>query len=170
MLFFYVAFFYEFFLLASSFSPLLLHFFSKKHYLTMFSGMLAGVLASMIESIGNYYACAKLRRESPPPRHAVIQAIGIEGIGCVIAGTCGSGSDTTSYNENILAIGITKVGSRCVIQLGWAFMLLLGILGKFGALFAATPEPIIEEMFWGLFGMILAVGLSNLQYVDLISS
>ena len=146
------------------------HFFSKKQYLAMFSGMLAGVLASMIESIGNYYECARLRGASPPPRHAVIQAIGIEGIGCVIAGTCGSGSGTTSYSENIPAIGITKVGSRCVIQLGVAFMLLLGILGKFGPLFATTPEPIIEGMFWGLFGMILAVGLSNLHYVDLISS
>ena len=49
-------------------------------------------------------------------------------------------------------------------------MVLLGILGKVGALFATIPEPIIGGMFWGLFGMILAVGLSSLQYVDLNSS
>lgn len=49
-------------------------------------------------------------------------------------------------------------------------MIALGILGKFGALFATIPEPIIGGMFWALFGMILAVGLSNLQYVDLNSS
>ena len=35
--------------------------------------------------------------------------IGIEGIGCVLAGAFGSGSGTTSYSENIGAIGITKV-------------------------------------------------------------
>lgn len=34
-------------------------------------GMLAGVLASMIESVGDYYACAKLAGAPPPPIHAV---------------------------------------------------------------------------------------------------
>jgi len=133
-------------------------------------GMLAGVLASMIESIGDYYACARLSGAPPPPKHAMNRGIGIEGIGCLIAGACGSGNGTTSYGENIAAIGITKVASRRVVQVGAVIMILLGILGKVGAVFATIPEPIIGGMFWGLFGMILAVGLSNLQYVDLNSS
>ena len=33
----------------------------------------------------------------------------IEGIGCVLAGLWGTGTGTTSYSENIGAIGITKV-------------------------------------------------------------
>jgi nucleobase transporter 1/2 len=33
----------------------------------------------------------------------------MEGIGCILAGAWGSGSGTTSYSENIGAIGITKV-------------------------------------------------------------
>ena len=49
-------------------------------------------------------------------------------------------------------------------------MILLACLGKFGALFSMMPEPIIGGMFWALFGLILSVGLSNLQYVDLNSS
>ena len=36
--------------------------------------------------------------------------IGIEGVACVIAGAFGSGNGTTSYSENVAAIGITKVG------------------------------------------------------------
>lgn len=63
-----------------------------------------------------------------------------------------------------------QVGSRRVIQVGAIFMIILGVFGKFGALFATIPEPIIGGMFWGLFGMIAAVGLSNLQYVDLNSA
>lgn len=35
----------------------------------------------------------------------------MEGVGCVIAGLIGSGNGTTSYSENIGAIGITKVCS-----------------------------------------------------------
>jgi len=34
-------------------------------------GMLAGVLSGCIESIGDYYACARLAGAPPPPIHAV---------------------------------------------------------------------------------------------------
>ena len=80
--------------------------------------MLAGVLASMIESVGDYYACARLSGAPPPPRHAINRGIGMEGIGCLLAGAWGSGNGTTSYSENIGAIGITKVCIRsCLFAL-----------------------------------------------------
>lgn len=72
-------------------------------------GMLAGVLASAIESIGDYYACARLAGARPPPVHAMNRGIAIEGLGCILAGLWGSGNGTTSYSENIGAIGVTKV-------------------------------------------------------------
>uniref|UniRef100_A0A8C7I6F6 Solute carrier family 23 member 2 n=1 Tax=Oncorhynchus kisutch TaxID=8019 RepID=A0A8C7I6F6_ONCKI len=62
------------------------------------------------------------------------------------------------------------VGSRRVIQYGAAMMLLLGLVGKFSALFASLPDPVLGALFCTLFGMITAVGLSNLQFVDLNSS
>lgn len=133
-------------------------------------GMLAGVLSSMIESIGDYYACARLAGAPPPPLHAVNRGIGMEGIGCILAGAWGSGNATTSYSENIGAIGITKVGSRRVVQVGGFLMILLGCLGKFGALFVTIPDPVVGGMFMIMFGMITAVGLSNLQYVDMNST
>ena len=34
-------------------------------------GMFAGVLSGTIESIGDYYACARLAGAPPPPVHAV---------------------------------------------------------------------------------------------------
>ena len=34
-------------------------------------GMVAGVLASAIESVGDYYACARLSGAPPPPVHAI---------------------------------------------------------------------------------------------------
>jgi len=33
----------------------------------------------------------------------------VEGTGCILAGLWGTGSGTTSYSENVGAIGITKV-------------------------------------------------------------
>ena len=34
-------------------------------------GMLAGIVASAIESIGDYYACARMSGAPPPPVHAM---------------------------------------------------------------------------------------------------
>ncbi|XP_030846221.1 solute carrier family 23 member 1-like [Strongylocentrotus purpuratus] len=133
-------------------------------------GMLAGVIASMIESVGDYYACARMAGAPPPPNHAVNRGIGMEGISCLIAGMFGSGNGTTSYSENIGAIGITKVGSRRVIQYGALIMIFLGTFTKFSAIFVMIPDPIVGGMFCVMFGMVAAVGLSNLQFVDLNSS
>ncbi len=77
--------------------------------------MLAGVLASAIESVGDYYACARLSGAPPPPPHAISRGIGTEGLGCILAGVWGTGNGTTSYSENIGAIGVTKVGERIVV-------------------------------------------------------
>jgi len=95
------------------------------------------------------------------------RGIGMEGLGCLIAGIIGTGNGTTSYSENIGAIGLTRVGSRRVVQMGAIIMLILGCVGKFGALFTTIPDPIVGGMYCALFGMIAAVGLSNLQFVDL---
>ncbi|KAM8860808.1 solute carrier family 23 member 1 [Synchiropus picturatus] len=133
-------------------------------------GMMAGVLASTMESIGDYYACARLAGAPPPPTHAINRGIAVEGIGCILAGLWGTGNGTTSYSQNIAALGITKVGSRLVIQATGLLMIILGIFGKFGAVFITIPDPVIGGMFLVMFGMIAAVGISNLQYVDLNSS
>lgn len=133
-------------------------------------GMLAAIMSSIVESIGDYYACARLSGAPPPPVHAINRGIFIEGIGCVIAGLCGTGNATTSSSPNVGAVGITKVGSRRVVQVAAVLMILFGVVSKFGALFVTIPEPIIGGVFFVLFSTITAVGLSNLQFVRLNSS
>ena len=135
-----------------------------------FIGMLAGYIASMVESIGDYYACARLSGAPTPDKHVINRGITFEGIGCLVAGIFGTGNGTTSYSENIGAIGLTRVGSRRVVQVGAVIMILLGMVSKFGALFTTIPQPIVGGMYCAMFGMIVAVGLSNLQFVDLNSA
>ncbi|ELT96003.1 hypothetical protein CAPTEDRAFT_113409 [Capitella teleta] len=133
-------------------------------------GMLGGVLAGMVESIGDYYAAARISGAPPPPVHAINRGVFTEGVGCVLAGLWGTGTGLTSISQNIGAIGITKVGSRRVVQTAGLLILVLGVIGKFGALFVTIPEPILGGVFMTMFGMIIAVGISNLQFVDLNSS
>jgi nucleobase transporter 1/2 len=133
-------------------------------------GMIAGYLASIVESVGDYYACARLAGAPLPDAKTVNRGIGMEGVGCLIAGIFGTGNGTTSYSENIGAIGLTRVGSRRVVQIGAGLMIVLAMFGKFGALFTTIPRPIVGGMYCTMFGMIASVGLSNLQFIDLNSA
>ncbi|XP_042352548.1 xan_ur_permease domain-containing protein [Plectropomus leopardus] len=133
-------------------------------------GILAGVISSMIESVGDYHACARLSGAPPPPKHAINRGIGIEGLGCLLAGAWGTGNGTTSYSENVGALGITKVGSRMVIVASGVLMIIMGVFGKVGAIFTTIPSPVIGGMFMVMFGVISAAGVSNLQYADMNSS
>jgi len=42
------------------------------------AGMMAGAMASAVESVGDYFACARLAGAPPPPIHAVNRGIGTE--------------------------------------------------------------------------------------------
>ena len=157
--------------------------------------MTSAVIAGILESIGDYYACAKLAGGPTPPSHAINRGIGMEGVACFLAGAIGTGNATTSFSQNVAAIGITKVkwsfwlgnikkfnncdnlqlsdfhllqmGSRRVVQYGGFLMIAFAVIGKFGAIFATIPDPVIGGVFCCVFGLITAVGISNLQYVDL---
>lgn len=94
----------------------------------------------------------------------------MEGFGCVLAGMFGTSNGTTSYSENIGAISVTKVGARRVIQAAGALMIIFSLVGKIGAAFICIPEPIVGGIFCVVFATVTAVGLSNLQGVDLNSA
>ncbi|XP_063381279.1 solute carrier family 23 member 2 [Cydia fagiglandana] len=133
-------------------------------------GMLAGVLACTVESISYYPTTARMCAAPPPPLHAINRGLGTEGLGTVLAGLWGSGNGTNTFGENVGAIGVTKVGSRRVVQWAAGLMVLQGVVGKLGAVFIIIPQPVVGGLFCVMFGMISAFGLSALQYVDLNSS
>ncbi|SEK61320.1 uracil-xanthine permease family protein [Haloferax larsenii] len=132
-------------------------------------GMLAGVAASMVESFGDYHAVARLSGVGAPSERRINHGIGMEGLMNIFSAVMG-GSGSTSYSENIGAIGLTGVASRYVVQVGAGVMLLMGFVGYFGQLIATIPGPIVGGLYIAMFGQIVAVGLSNLKYVDLDSS
>ncbi|KAJ8681354.1 hypothetical protein QAD02_017141 [Eretmocerus hayati] len=133
-------------------------------------GMLAGVLACTVESISYYPTTSRMCGAPPPPVHAINRGIGIEGLGTVLAGLWGSGNGTNTFGENVGTIGVTKVGSRRVIQWACVLMVLQGVISKFGAVFIIIPEPVVGGIFCVMFGMIAAFGFSALQYINLNSA
>ncbi len=132
--------------------------------------MVAAYVASMIESIGDYYAAARISEAPVPTASMISRGLGTEGIGCLIAGLLQTCNGSTTYSENIGAIGLTRVASRHVVRWGATVMIVLAFVTKFGAIFTTMPGPVVGAMYCGLFGMIAAVGLSNLVLCDMTSS
>ncbi len=141
---------------------------APKFHLGFFLAILAGYLASMIESVGDYHAVSYMSGGGDPTRKQLNRGIGSEGIGCFLTGVFG-GFASTSYSENIGLIGLTKVGSRWVVQVGGIILVVLGIFGKFGGFAAAIPGPVVGGLYCALFGLISAIGIQQLAKADLSS-
>ncbi|XP_078445267.1 nucleobase-ascorbate transporter 1-like [Wolffia australiana] len=129
--------------------------------------MMAAVLVSLIESTGAYLAASRLAMATPPPAYVLSRGIGWQGIGVLLDGLFGTASGSTVSIENIGLLGITRVGSRRVVQISAGFMIFFSILGKFGAIFASIPIPIFAGLYCLFFGLVASVGLSFLQFTNM---
>ncbi|XP_042493182.1 nucleobase-ascorbate transporter 1-like isoform X4 [Macadamia integrifolia] len=128
---------------------------------------MSAVLVSMIESTGAYKAASRLAIATPPPAYVLSRGIGWQGIGVMLDGLFGTATGSTVSVENVGLLGLTRVGSRRVVQVSAAFMMFFATLGKFGALFASIPFPIFAAIYCVLFGLVGSVGLSFLQFTNM---
>ncbi|MQM16057.1 hypothetical protein Taro_049010 [Colocasia esculenta] len=91
----------------------------------------------------------------------------LQGIGVLLDGLFGTGIGSTVSIENVGLLGLTRVGSRRVVQISAGFMIFFSTLGKFGAIFASIPFPIFAALYCVFFGLVASVGLSFLQFTNM---
>lgn len=127
---------------------------------------LAAYMASAIESFGDYHAISRMARGTDPSVEEINRGIGAEGLGCAATALVG-GFASTSYSENIGLVGLTKVASRRVVLIGAVVLVVLGLVTKVGGIITTIPTPIVGGIYLSLFGLIAAVGLSNLRRADM---
>ncbi|BFG42084.1 hypothetical protein CerSpe_283560 [Prunus speciosa] len=70
-------------------------------------------------------------------------------------------------SENAGLLGLTHIGSRRVIQISAGFMLFFSVLGKFGAVLASIPLPIVAALYCVLYAYVASAGLGLLQFCNL---
>ncbi|KAJ8316860.1 hypothetical protein KUTeg_004764 [Tegillarca granosa] len=138
--------------------------------ISAFVGFLVATFVSILDSIGDYYACASTCRVPPPPSHGVNRGIAIEGFCTALSGAVGCGHATTTYGGNVGAVGLTRVASRWVFVGVAVIYLIFGIIGKFSALFITIPYPVLGGVLIVMFGAFNGVVLSNLKAIDLSST
>jgi solute carrier family 23 (nucleobase transporter), member 1 len=136
--------------------------------LGFFLAVMAAYLASIIESYGDYHAVTLAAKAPELTGKQISRGIGMEGVGCFLAGIFG-GLANTSYTENIGLVGLTGVASRYVVNIGALVLIFLGIFGKFGAAVATIPGSVVGGLYLALFGLIAAIGISHTAKADLTS-
>ncbi|XP_020103755.1 nucleobase-ascorbate transporter 1 isoform X3 [Ananas comosus] len=135
--------------------------------------MMAAVLVSIIESTGAYIAASRLAIATPPPAYVLSRGIGWQGIGTLLDGLFGTATGSSvsvglcQIRENVGLLGLTRIGSRRVVQVSAAFMIFFSTLGKFGAVFASIPFPLFAALYCVLFGLVASVGISFLQFTNM---
>lgn len=130
------------------------------------SFMVSTVL-SVLDSIGDYSASAKIARAPPPPGFALNRGIAVEGLMSFLSGSLGCGHATVSYGENIGAMSLCKVASRSVFQVVGVIYIVCAFLGKLGAFFSTIPYSVIGGSQIVTFGILIGIIVSYLQLIDL---
>jgi NCS2 family nucleobase:cation symporter-2 len=85
-------------------------------------------------------------------------AVSNDGLGSVISALFG-GMALTSYSQNIGVISLTGVGSRFVVAAGGAFLIVMAMIPKVGAIIALMPNAVLGGVLLFMFGMVASVGL-----------
>ncbi|XP_057963840.1 nucleobase-ascorbate transporter 4 [Malania oleifera] len=129
--------------------------------------MVAASFVALIESAGTFIAVSRFGSATPTPPSVLSRGAGWQGIAILLDGMFGSIGGSTASVENAGLLALTRVGSRRAIQISAGFMLFFSVLGKFGAVFASIPLPIVGALFCVLFAYVASAGLSLLQFCNL---
>ncbi|XWS37386.1 hypothetical protein CRYUN_Cryun19dG0038500 [Craigia yunnanensis] len=131
-----------------------------------FAMMMASFVA-LVESTGAFIAVSRYASATPMPPSILSHGIGWQGVAILVSGLFGTVNGSSVSVENAGLLALSRVGSRRVVQISAGFTIFFSILGKFGAVFASIPAPIIAALYCLFFAYVGAGGLSFLQFCNL---
>ncbi|CAI9757483.1 unnamed protein product [Fraxinus pennsylvanica] len=129
--------------------------------------MMMAAFVSLVESCGAFISVSRLASATPLPPSILGRGIGWQGVAILLSGLFGTGNGTSVAVENVGLIGLTRVGSRRVVQISAGFMIFFSVLGKFGAVFASIPAPIFAALYCVFFAYVGSGGIAFLQFCQL---
>jgi len=81
-----------------------------------------------------------------------------DGVATIVAGFLG-GPPNTTYGENTGVLAVTKNYNPFNIRVAACVAIVLGVIGKFGAVITTIPSPVMGGISIILFGMIASIGI-----------
>jgi len=113
--------------------------------------------ATAVETTGHTLAVCRITGV-PQDSWRIRGAVANDGIGSTISALFG-GMALTSYSQNIGVISLTGVGSRFVVAAGGAFLVVMALIPKVGAIIALMPSAVLGGVLLFMFGMVASVGI-----------
>ena len=127
-------------------------------------GMCFMAVVSSIETVGDVSGITKGGANREATDKEVQGATYADGLGTAFAGLFG-GLPNTSFSQNVGLVAMTGVMSRHVVTMGAVFLILCGLVPKFGAVIASMPITVLGGGVIIMFGMVIASGVRMLADV-----
>ncbi|XAR72967.1 hypothetical protein NMG60_11019788 [Bertholletia excelsa] len=125
--------------------------------------MMVAAFIALVESTGALESASRYGGATIPPFYIHGRGAGWLGIGILLDGLFGTVSGSTVLEENVGLLGLTRVGSRRVVQISAVFMIFFSVFGKFGAVLASIPLPIFGALYSFLNRYMSSAGFDFLQ-------
>jgi len=121
-------------------------------------------MVSMVESTGVYLALSDITQD-PIDETRLRNGYRAEGIAVLLGGIFNT-FPYTGFSQNVGLVKMSGIKTRLPIYYAAGFLVLLGLLPKFGALAQIIPDPVIGGAMIVLFGFVSLQGMQMLAKVD----
>ena len=119
---------------------------------------------SMVESTGVYLALSDITKE-PLDSTRLRNGYRAEGLAVLLGGLFNT-FPYTGFSQNVGLVKLSGIKTRLPIYYAAGFLVLLGLLPKFGALAQIIPSPVLGGAMLVMFGFVSIQGMQILARVD----
>lgn len=140
------------------------YFGAPKFEITSIVMMCIIATVSMVESTGVYLALSDLTGEKLDSKR-LRNGYRAEGAAVLLGGIFNT-FPYTGFSQNVGLVRISGIKTRRSIYYTALFLIILGLLPKFGAMAQMIPSPVLGGAMIVLFGMVALQGMQMLNQVD----
>lgn len=119
---------------------------------------------SLVESTGVYFALSDISKETLDSTR-LRNGYRAEGIAVLLGGIFNT-FPYTGFSHNVGLVKLSGIKTRLPIYYAASFLILLGLLPKFGALAQIIPSPVLGGAMLIMFGFVSVQGMQMLARVD----
>ena len=123
---------------------------------------------SMVESTGVYLALSDITKD-PIDETRLRNGYRAEGLAVLLGGVFNT-FPYTGFSQNVGLVKMSGIKTRLPIYYAAGFLVLLGLLPKFGALAQIIPSPVIGGAMIVMFGFVSLKGMQMLARVDFVNN
>ncbi|KRK58916.1 NCS2 family nucleobase cation symporter-2 [Lentilactobacillus hilgardii DSM 20176 = ATCC 8290] len=145
--------------------PQFFYFAAPKFEWSSIATLILAALTCMIESTGVYFALSEITGRKLEDRD-LEHGYRSEGIAAILGGVFNTFPYST-FSQNVGIVQLSGIKKLAPIYYSAFFLMLLGLIPKFGAIATLIPASVLGGAMLVMFGMVGAQGIKMLSKIDL---